>query len=73
MTRPRIQTVPSLVSLQCGKSDRSGVIVKRETVIRWHRAGFRFWRWKSRSRGATPKVPVEIRQLIWNMSLANPL
>src|SRR5262249_5928674 len=49
------------------------VIVKPETVIRWHRAGFRlFWRWKSRSRGGKPKVPLEIRQLIRNMSLANP-
>ena len=50
------------------------VIVKPETVIRWHRAGFRlFWRWKSRSRGGRPKLPRDIRQLIRNMSLANPL
>ena len=50
------------------------VIVKPETVIRWHRAGFRLlWRWKSRSRVGRPKVPLEIRQLIRNMSLANPL
>src|SRR5262245_45004516 len=50
------------------------VIVKPETVIRWHRAGFRrFWRWKWRSRVGRPKVPVEIRQLIRDMSLANPL
>jgi hypothetical protein len=49
-------------------------IVKPETVIRWHRAGFRlFWRWKSRCRGGRPKVPFEIRQLIRDMSLANPL
>ena len=50
------------------------VIVKPETVIGWHRAGFRlFWRWRSRSRGGRPKVPLEIRQLIRDMSLANPL
>src|SRR5438094_2061643 len=50
------------------------VIVKPETVIRWHRAGFRFfWRWKSCARGGRPKVPFEIRQLICDMSLANPL
>jgi hypothetical protein len=49
-------------------------IVKPETVIRWHRAGFRlFWRWKSRARGGRPKVPLEIRQLIRDMSLANPI
>jgi hypothetical protein len=50
------------------------VIVKPETVIRWYRAGFRlFWRWKSRAGGGRPKVAVEIRQLIREMSLANPL
>jgi hypothetical protein len=50
------------------------VIVQPETVIRWHRAGFRlFWRWKSRYRGGRPKVALEIRQLIRAMSLANPL
>ena len=49
-------------------------IVKPGTVIRWHRAGFRlFWRWKSRSRGGRPKVPLEIRKLIREMSLANQL
>ena len=49
------------------------VIVKPETVIRWHRAGFRlFWRWKSRHRGGRPKVSLGIRQLIRDMSLANP-
>jgi len=50
------------------------VIVEPETVIRWHRAGFRlFWRWKSRCRGGRPKVTLEIRQLIRAMSLASPL
>src|SRR5215467_6281090 len=49
-------------------------IVRPETVVRWHRAGFRsFWRWRSRRRGGRPKVPVEIRQLIRTMSMANPL
>jgi hypothetical protein len=49
-------------------------IVQPETVIRWHRTGFRlYWRWKSRSRGGRPKVAVEIRRLIREMSLANRL
>jgi hypothetical protein len=49
-------------------------IVKPETVIRWHRAGFRaYWRWKSRPRGGRPKTPLDIRHLIREMSLANPL
>ena len=49
-------------------------IIKPDTVIRWHRSGFRaYWRWKSRSRGGRPKVALEVRQLIREMSLANPI
>jgi hypothetical protein len=49
-------------------------ILKPETVLRWHRAGFRaYWRWKSRSCGGRPKTSVDIRQLIRQMSVANPL
>jgi transposase InsO family protein len=49
-------------------------IVQPATIIRWHRTGFRlYWRWKSRSRGGRPKVPLEIRRLIREMSLANRL
>ena len=49
-------------------------IVKPETVIRWHRAGFRaYWRWKSRPRSGRPKTRLEIRQLIREIRLANPL
>ena len=53
---------------------RALAIVKPDTVIRWHRAGFRsYWRWKSRRRCGRPTVPLEIRRLIREMSLANPL
>ena len=49
-------------------------IVKPETVIKWHRAGFRsYWRWKSRRRGGRPTVAPEIRKLIREMSIANSL
>jgi transposase InsO family protein len=49
-------------------------IVKPDTVVRWHRAGFRaYWRWKSRFRGGRPKTPAETRQLVREMSIANPL
>jgi hypothetical protein len=49
------------------------VIVRPSTIVRWHRAGFRsFWRWKSRRGAGRPKVSLEIRQLICEMSLANP-
>lgn len=49
-------------------------IVRPDTVIRWHRAGFRlYWRWKSRHRYGRPAVRLEIRRLIREMSTANPL
>ena len=49
-------------------------ILEPETVIRWHRAGFRsFWRWKSRRRAGRPQVSLEVRRLIREMSLTNPL
>ena len=49
-------------------------IVRPETVVRWHRAGFRsYWRWKSRRRCGRPTVPLEIRRQIREMSIANPL
>src|SRR5713226_1278073 len=49
-------------------------IIQPETIIRWHRTGFRlYWRWKSRSCGGRPKIPAEIRRLIREMSLANRL
>jgi transposase InsO family protein len=49
-------------------------IVRPETVIRWHRAGFRlYWRWKSRPRGGRPKAALDVRQLIRDISIANPL
>jgi transposase InsO family protein len=49
-------------------------IVRPGTVIKWHRAGFRlYWRWNSRPLGGRPTVPLEIRRLIHEMSIANPL
>jgi hypothetical protein len=49
-------------------------IFQPETLIRWHRAGFRaYWRWRSGPRGGRPKTPADVRQLILEMSVANPL
>ena len=49
------------------------IVVQPETVIRWHRQGFRlYWRWKSRSRCGRPKLDAEIRALIRRMSRDNP-
>ena len=50
------------------------IVVKPETVIRWHRRGFRaYWRWKSRRRGGRPRIDREIRDLIRRMNNQNPL
>jgi hypothetical protein len=49
-------------------------IIRPETIIRWHRAGFRaYWRWRSRNHVGRPKVSAELRTLIGEMSRANPL
>jgi transposase InsO family protein len=49
-------------------------IVTPETVVRWHRQGWRlFWRWKSRSRGGRPHLSPELQELIAAMSRDNRL
>src|SRR6266403_776286 len=49
-------------------------IVRPETLVRWHRAGFRCcWRWKSRRRGGRPQTEADLRALIRQMSTANLL
>ena len=49
-------------------------IVRPETLVRWHRAGFRrYWRWKSNSRGGRPPIENELRALIRQMSTENLL
>ncbi len=49
-------------------------VVKPETVIGWHRRGFRaYWCWKSRRRGGRPRIDREIRDLIRRMNKENPL
>jgi hypothetical protein len=50
-------------------------IIRPETLVRWHRAGFRcYWRWKSsRPLGGRPQIDMELRGLIRRMSMENPL
>jgi transposase InsO family protein len=49
-------------------------VVQPETILRWHRAGFKiFWRWKSRNRAGRPKIDRGLRDLIQRMSKENPL
>jgi transposase InsO family protein len=60
------RTVPAILS--------AITVVKPETVIRWHRRGFRaYWHWKSRWLGGRPKIDRELRDLIRRMRRENPL
>ena len=46
------------------------MIVKPETLIGWHRKGFKaFWKWKSRV--GRPRLPESLRKLIVRMALEN--
>ena len=48
-------------------------VVRPETILRWHRAGFKaFWRWKSRRRAGRPKIDRSLRELIRRISRENP-
>ena len=77
--RPSLRTADRLLWVMLSRAWaqwRSAlVIVKPETVIAWQRKGFRlYWRWKSREgKSGRPCVSLEIRELIRQMSTANPL
>lgn len=50
------------------------IVVKPDTVVRWHRAGFKlFWRWRSRKRLGRPTIDPIVIQLIKQLSAENPL
>jgi hypothetical protein len=75
--RPRLTKIDRLVFVWlyrlCPAVIDAVTIVRPETLVGWHRAGFRaYWRWKSRPRGGRPKTCKEIRDLIREMSVANP-
>src|SRR6266540_7007107 len=49
------------------------VVVTPETILRWHRQGWRlFWRWRSRARIGRPRVSPEVQELIATMARDNP-
>ena len=49
-------------------------VIRPETLVRWHRAGFRrYWRWKSRFGGGRPQIDTDLRASIRRMSIENLL
>ena len=77
--RPQIKTKDRLfwviLYLFWSNWQDSLIVLKPETVVGWHKKGFRlFWRWKSRFKSSgRPRINQEIRNLINKMAMANPL
>jgi hypothetical protein len=76
--RPRLTAMDRIfwvILSRLWKSWRSSLrVVRPETVVGWHRQGFRrYWAWKSRRRRGRPGIAMELRELIRRMSRANPL
>jgi transposase InsO family protein len=76
--RPKLKTVDRLIFVCLYRLFPSlldaSIIFKPETLLRWHRTGFRlFWRWKSRQRVGRPALPTDIRSLVRRISRENPL
>ncbi|HEV8638637.1 MAG TPA: helix-turn-helix domain-containing protein [Chloroflexota bacterium] len=75
--RPRLRARDKLFWLlaRLARHDwrRHLVLVAPESVVRWHRRGWRlYWRWRSRAPMGRPRVSVEVRELIATMAGDNP-
>ncbi len=77
--RPQIKTKDRLfwiiLFLFWNNWQDSLIVLKPETVVGWHKKGFRlFWRWKSRYKSpGRPRTNQEIRKLVYKMAMVNPL
>src|SRR5256885_12103868 len=76
--RPRLTAMDRIfwvVLSRFWKSWRNSLrVVRPETVVGWHRRGFRrYWSWKSGRRRGRPAIGTELRDLIRRLSRANPL
>ena len=70
--RPSDRALWALLSRFLPNWRRHLAIVQPDTVLGWHRAGWRlYWRWRSNAGRGRPKVPAEVRTLIYRMSLEN--
>ena len=75
--RPRLRTRDKLfwVAVRALRCDwrRHLVVVRPESVIRWHRQAWRlFWHWRSRGLVGRPRLSAEVRNLIATMARDNP-
>jgi hypothetical protein len=66
-----VESISRGIEVANAQADQAGLA---SVNLRWHRAGFRrYWRWKSRSTGGRPPIHAELRALIRQMSVDNPL
>jgi hypothetical protein len=73
--RPRARDKLFWVLVRALRGDwrRHLVVVRPESVIRWHRQAWRlFWRWRSRRPIGRPRLSAEVRELIATIARANP-
>jgi putative transposase len=71
--RVRGKLLWALARRLCAGWPRHLILVRQETVVRWHRTGWRlFWRWRSRPRLGRPRLSPEARELIAVMSRDHP-
>jgi transposase InsO family protein len=72
--RPRDKLLWVLARRACREWRRHLVLVRPQTVVGWHRGGWRlFWRWRSRCPLGRPRLSPEVRDLIATISRDNPL
>src|SRR5271165_5102793 len=63
-----------LLYRRCQAVLKAITIIRPETLVRWHRTGFRhYWRWKSRSLGGRPQIAADLQVLLRQISVENPL
>ena len=76
--RPKFNTIDRTILVFLSRLNRSWrdaiLIVKPQTILRWHRYGFKlFWRFKTRNRGRKARISSEVIDLIRKMAKENKL
>src|SRR5882672_8185825 len=75
--RPRLKATDRLIFVCLYRLFPSlidaSIVFKPETLLRWHRHGFRlFWRWKSLAQSRRPVLPPDIRPRVQRISRETP-
>jgi len=76
--KPKFNSIDRTILVLLSRLNRSWrdavLIVKPQTILRWHRSGYKlFWRFKTRSKRRDPKIPTDTISLIRQMAQDNRL